>query len=473
MNFLPHTALFALALVNAEPASADLAPAPSAFGSRTDSPASAKLGVQPLLAPPRALPPAMESDNKKATFPALAPSASAGKGAFNVKANKSRPNLFDMDDRAIIIVSGRQTTAGALKKSILAEIENKAGPPRIVHGGARKPVLMDAHPEHLDASATQRVNPAIAGQAQLRVERATAAGSGAPSLSTRSQSVMPIPPLIPAVPPLWAKGTFAERANHAKTDAINEFTCADKGPPAIAEIQGKMKPGQAVVLQGRCFGNQAGRVTVVSSYFPGGKLELTPAAWDMNEVKVALPGNLTGMPDHTVYVSVTTAGGKASSTKGGAFIALREHIVVPSRLWGLDKGVYAEKTIDIQRTTSGFLGTTLLIAWDPAEVARSQFVLNVNQSCALDTMDVKVYLGEVRSASGWENGPPYQGVVSVAWRPRCVDTKTVETGLFVDDIEQRNVCAISFALNATANCPVGVSPDPVSLKDQGAPARLR
>ena len=61
---------------------------------------------------------------KKVTVPAAA--APAGKG------------LFSLDDRAIIIVGGKTTTAGQVKRALQAEIAAKAGAPKTVRGGARK-----------------------------------------------------------------------------------------------------------------------------------------------------------------------------------------------------------------------------------------------------------------------------------------------------------------------------------------------
>ena len=56
------------------------------------------------------------------------------------KAHATRPSkgLFALEDRAIIIVGGKQTTAGEVKRALQAELVAKAGAAKIVKGGARK-----------------------------------------------------------------------------------------------------------------------------------------------------------------------------------------------------------------------------------------------------------------------------------------------------------------------------------------------
>ena len=487
MNVCSRAALVMLALGNMLPASAETAAAPSAFGGRGDSAVSPKLPVQPLvpLVPfmpsvpsvpaVRAVPPATAFDTKKPSFLAPVASGSAGNGAFDAKADKSRANLFDMDDRAIIIVSGRQSTAGALKKSILAEIDKHNGPAQRI-SAARKAATLDVHPEHREAAPPAAVNPAVIGQAKLRAERMAAGTSGVPVLSTRSQTLMPDPTQIPTIPPPpLARGSFAERVDHSKTEAILEITCADKGPPTIAEVKGTLKPGQAVLLQGRCFGNRAGQIAIASQYFPGGKLRVAPLVWDMNEIRLVVPDNIVGVPDHSVYITAATAEGRTSSPQPARFVALREHVNVPTRLWLPTSRHSAADSMSFKKPAAE------ITVWNSLRDSqhthgrdgRTNFQIQVNEACALDTVDVDVRRGSVRSLSGWEAGPPHRAEATVDWRSSCVEIDVHNNYVFDVSWDLTIACGIDFQLKATADCPAGIPIDHVSLKDQGAPARLR
>ena len=388
-----------------------------------------------------------------------------------------------MDDRAIIIVSGRQTTAGALKKSVLAEIDKHNGPAQRI-SAARKSATLDVHPQHRDAAPSPAVNPAVIGQAKLRAERMAAGTSGVPVLSTRSQTLMPDPTQIPTIPPPpMARGSFAERVDHSKTEAILEITCADKGPPTIAEVKGTLKPGQAVLLQGRCFGNRAGQIAIASQYFPGGKLRVAPLVWDMNEIRLVVPDNIVGVPDHSVYITAATAEGRTSSPQPARFVALREHVNVPTRLW---LPTFNLRAYDTKSFGDGEGETNLAQAYETSlrdnprqgdgphgRDGSTSFLLQVNEQCALDTFDVVAPRGRVRAITGWEAGPAYMASVKVDWRATCTQTFKSENYLFVINSSAVIACAIEFQVAATASCPVGIPIDRVSLKSQGAPPRLR
>lgn len=480
MNFCPHAAVVALALINTMPASAEIAPAPSAFGSKSESVMNSKpplQPVQPLLPAARAVPQATTLDNKKTSFPALAASGGAERGAFDVKANKSRSNLFDMDDRAIIIVSGRQSTAGAIKKSILAEIDKHNPTPQTI-SAARKVAMPDIHPEQRDASPPPAVNPAVMGQATLRAKRAAAATGGMPALSTPSRIVLPDPTQVPTVPPAPQPENSTRKRGH---QLFREVTCADSGPPAISEIKGTFKPGQTVLLQGSCFGDRAGHISIGSQYFLGGRLRVAPLAWNMNEIKLVVPSNISGVPDHSTYITVATADSKTSSPQTARFIALREHINVPSRLW---QPTFTIKDIDTKSFDENELPRAQAyeksLRDNPSQGdgghgrnGSSSFLLQVNEHCALDTFNVATPRGRVRAISGWDAGPAYMSNVKVDWRSTCTQITKEQNYFFTADLTFVYACAVEFQVAATASCPVGIPIDRVSLKSQGAPPRLR
>lgn len=420
-----------------------------AFGATTATTESA--APKPLALPPPApaglARPATAADLKAPHAALPAASNSLGKGALDTKVNQSGKRLFEMDDRAIIIVSGKQTTAGELKKSLLAEKEKKDGPPRIVHGGTRKLDLATLNVTH---SATAAV----------------------PTLSTRTLNA-PLDPStqVNITPEPSTKGTFAQ-SNNRLGAVIKEIRCADKGPPAVSEIKGKLKPGGDVVtVSGRCFGDRAGRVVVAGQF---GQIQASVAAWDMNEIKVQLPAGIRGVGDHSVSVTVATTEGRASARATAAFVAQRERIEVPPRLWA--PVYYYERSIH----TNTFTDASPVHVPAAGRNGQARFALDVNKQCALDTMDTIVQLGQVGRIAGWEAGPAYAASVTVDWAGSCLDFTHESTMPGLVPFTTRSstwgwtVCRVGFHPHATAYCPVGVGIDPVSsLKAAGAPPRLR
>jgi hypothetical protein len=107
---------------------------------------------------------------------------------------------------------------------------------------------------------------------------------------------------------------------------------------------------------------------------------------------------------------------------------------------------------------------------------QASFALKVNKSCALDTMDAVVQLGNVSQITGWEAGPPDSAAATATWEASCRETRVKKTQGLLGEVSWTTgstVCVVSFHPRAMAYCPVGISPDPVSLKAQGAPPRLR
>jgi hypothetical protein len=426
------------ALSNAATTAPAMQQAQPAFGATPDSAAPKPLALTPPSPAPAGLARPATTVDLKAPHAALpAASNSLGTGALATKANQSSKKLFDMDDRAIIIVSGKQTTAGEVKKSVLAELAKKDGPPRTVKGGARKLDLAALNVTH---SATGAV----------------------PTLSTRTLNA-PLDPgtQVNITPEPSTKGTFAQRVNR-NSALIKEITCADKGRPAISEIKGKLKAaGGAFTVEGRCFGDRAGRLTVSGKF---GTVDAVVTAWDMNSITARLPAGIQGVPDHRVDVSIAST--EFSKPFSADFVAQRTRIDVPERLWIGNYPIYS---------TTHFAPKD---GSDPAfrhphESGSTRLLVRVNEACALDTVDFKVSAGTISAFSGWEQGPAYQGNLTVDWIPSCKQFEATETGLFKVEWSGSRVCRVLIEPRATAYCPLGVSPDPVSLKAQGAPARLR
>lgn len=435
-----HAAGSATALQQAQPA----------FGAAAESVAPKPLALPPP-APTGLARPATAVD-LKAPPRAAQPSASnsLGKGALDAKASKMGKTLFDMDDRAIIIVSGRQTTAGAAKKSVLAELAKKDGPPRIVPGSSRK----------LDVAV-------------LNLAHAGAAVPPTLSMRTQSQGVGPgviggdiySPPPTNGTPSK-SGGNFAQRNPHVGA-VVNDLLCTDKGPPAISEIRGKLRAGgDTFTAVGRCFGNRSARLVVAGKF---GTLDTVVTAWDMNTITAKLPAGIQGVPDHRVDLWVVST--EFSKPFRADFVAQRARIDVPARLWIGDNQVNSTMTLT---RTDDIVNYRTNVPIDKG-IGQTRFLVRVNDACALDTVDFSVRLGGIRQVSGWESGPTYQGRVTVDWTADCVQISEADSGYVFkrSQVNTEQVCRVSIQPRATAYCPLGVSPDPVSLQAQGAPARLR
>ena len=221
---------------------------------------------------------AAEPERPHAALPSA--SNSLGERTLDTQATQSAKKLFDMDDRAIIIVSGRQTTAGEVKKSVLAELATKDGPPRTVKGGARK----------LDLAA-------------LNVRHAATAA--VPTLSTRTLNApLDASTQVNITPVPSTRGTFAESSRH-RGALLRELRCDDKGPPSISEIRGKLRAGGGpFTVVGRCFGDRAARVVVQGTF---GTVDAVVTAWDMNTATAMLPAGIRGVVDHSANVTVATS----------------------------------------------------------------------------------------------------------------------------------------------------------------------
>jgi hypothetical protein len=361
-------------------------------------------------------------------------------------AAKSARKLFDMEDRAIIIVSGRQTTAGDLKRALNAEIASKAGPPRTVKGGARRLDLVALNVARNTTSVAPPAQTTVAARADTRAAKLALAPS---ALSTYSQSTNP------AGPNYSAEVTAA--VNKSSTSAVlKDILCADKGPPKISEVVGRLKPGSKFSVWGRCFGVRPGRVEIIGQ-FPGGKLTVPFTAWDMSGVDLEMPANIRGASDHAVAVTIITADGKTTPAMQASFVAARERIEVPDRLWSPAAGFELASTVETLNTANG---TSSVNPAASGQIAKS---LRVNPQCALDNMDAMVLSGSVSQIRGWELGPANEATVTIDWIGTCIRSTTTTSYHYViaqvgDDISVSSACRVAFQARAWAYCPVGVAP---------------
>lgn len=410
--------------------------------------ATSQLGASTQLGTPAATaattPSATTTATPAWTMPAApaAPTGALSKRPTSVAATTtaSRAGLFELADATPIVVGGRPTSAGALKTAIRAELAAKAGPAKTIRVGQRKTDFVDAAPATRTAAAAQ-TQPVRglgqgfgaganlgAGPAPLRIpaRTTTTAGIGAASVSNRPTTV-----------------------SQTTVPSYSESRCLDKGPPVISEVAGRLRPGGKVTVWGKCFGDRTGQVEVIGQ-FPGGKLTVAFTGWDQTAVDVEMPATVRGATDHTVAVTVVAADGRRSPAMQAKFVAAREHVEVPDRLWSPASGFELAATSDGPSTSN------------PAGSGHLARTLRINPQCGLDTMDMDVLAGSVSAIRGWEQGPPNEAAVTIDWAGTCLDTTTnVHYNYVVSQDNERSVrsaCHVAMKPVAWAYCPVGVAP---------------
>ena len=325
--------------------------------------------------------------------------------------------LLGMDDRAIIIVSGKQTTAGDLKREVKADLARLAGPPKTVKGGARKLDFAQPTPQN-----TMQHSPG---------------GGKKSSLSAKSENLVSLP----------GKDTSRLKAD-AQHVSISEMRCPNngKGPPKISEVQGKLIPGKRVTIWGECFGDRTGRVEIIGQ-FSGGKLNPAFVSWDQNSIELEIPANIRGAADHAVALTVVTADDKTSAAMQAQFVAARERIEVPASQWAPNGAV------DITDVTNS--GGNIFSGFTAVGIGgglKAKFNLRLNPQCALDNLEVSTTAGRVSSVSGFENGPPNEAAIDVNFSPTC----TTKTFNYVVGSDSTTWCHIAYQLHTWAYCPAGL-----------------
>jgi hypothetical protein len=344
-------------------------------------------------------------------------------------------NLFDVEDRAIIIVGGKQSTAGELKKSLLAEIAKKAGPSKTIKGGARK----------LDLVALNVTNGAINSPAPPRtMERPSAPGKPKPPISQTTSASTSSQAAIGSGSAL----TVPASRGRELIDSVSALRCLDKGPPLIDEVEKRLKPGSRVMVWGRCLGDRPGRVEIIGQ-FPGGKLTPAFTSWEMTGIEIEIPANIRGAVDHAVAVSVITAEGKTTPAKQAQFVAARERLDVPERLWS--------PTARFEFSAAGGQAST-----NAAYAGQLSKTLRINPLCALYEMDAVVLSGGITQIRGWDApGPANEASVLIDWAGTCNETKKIEIVRIINTnytVDFTSACRVAFQTQASAYCPAGIAP---------------
>ena len=146
-------------------------------------------------------------------------------------------------------------------------------------------------------------------------------------------------------------------------------------------------------------------------------------------------------------LTVVTVDGKSSPAMQAKFVAARERVEVPERLWSPSAGFEMASTRDDSRDESG-------------QVSKS---LRVNPQCVLDNFDATILSGDISQMRGWEQGRANETSITFDWVATCLRTTTTTSySYFIvqrgDDYSVSNACRVAFLARAWAYCPVGVAP---------------
>jgi hypothetical protein len=382
----------------------------SATNAAADRADAASMNPQPL--PPKPSPPDPGSPVVQGASHASAAVAAA-----------SLPkNLFEMDDRAIIIIGGKQVAAGDVKRDILQHIERTAGP--------AKTFAVPARPQLPETPLSAR--SASSGTSQALQSSTT---------GTLGERIL-------------ARGQY-------------DWDCS-KGPFA-GRIDGRLRPGEPLKVTGACFGTLPGSIELIGQFHPrqpeSGRLKLEVYSWYEAEIVAATPRDVREVPDHVVTLTVIRRDGRQSAAKQLNFIAARERVEVPANFWtpmshytwnAVGKNNWNLIRGHNNQGSGQFPSQPCpnTFAVDSGCGPASVFRLRVNPACALDNMEVSEKLGQVLNIVGWENGQPFEANITVFWQPHHAWSTTD----YWVARSTEEVYSVDFTLRAWANCPIGINP---------------
>ena len=346
--------------------------------------------------------------------------------AYRAATKQTLPaNLFRMEDRAIIIVGGKQVVAGDVKRQLVTELRQASGPVTLARTASR----VNTQPVR-DLIPGRGIGSLIKPKGRSPQDRITATGgiAGASVAGPGLESLANKPAL-----------SYTEMKNYCKTHPIE-----------ISRVRGTITPNGRFTIEGICFGDQTGAVDVIGQ-FPGGKMRLFFDSWSDVEIKAFVPP-ASGAADHAIALTVERFPDKVRSAAAQAkFVAAREIVAVPVRYWTPSADFLQ---IDVDQGGGNLFSGFTVFGTGPAEARLAPFSLHVNPACALDTAGASARTGQVLAFTGWEDGPPYQANVNVAWVPRCV----IQTTNYIVATSSQRICSVDFTLSAQASCPVGVAP---------------
>lgn len=327
--------------------------------------------------------------------------------------------LFSMDDRAIIIVGGKEVSAGEVKRQIRAELDRNA----VIQ---ETPKVARQNQEPMVPQVMERKNRRSPGRKTDQAKVTSGATPGSPGWNPKEPS-----------------------SNDARL--ASELVCRDNVPPKISRVAPVLSPGASVTLQGSCFGARTGTVEIIGP-FANGKLKPAFTSWSENRIELQIPTTISGAGDQAVAVTVITADGARSVAVQSQFQAARERVEVPARHWTPSAAIVP---IDIDPPVGGQGGGLFAgIIGAGRESYVSDFHVTINPECALDELELPTTRGKVHEVRGWEIGPPNESNIQIVWSPVCT---TTTTDYLIATSSQR-ICSADIQLRAWASCPAGRTP---------------
>jgi hypothetical protein len=355
--------------------------------------------TESILLNPQPLPPTPPDPIKQVTPSVTQPAGRPGPAVLP-------DNLFELNDRAIIVVGGKQMQAAQVKREISAELERLSGPPVTVRSAARPGT----------EAATELGGPKASVPRRRANVPVTAGPAGVPASQGPSREIM------------QTTVTAGEMIDYCK-----------KNPAKVLRVNGPLRPQQSFTIQGECFGDRSGTVEV--SGLPG---KVLFSEWSNHRIVATLPA-VRGHTDKPVNLTVVRADKARTAPAQASFVALRERVEVPAHKWG-PNGNHRRQ---FASATTG--GTFHDGSIDPGG---EMFRLAVNPACALVDAAWTQRVGRVTAFNGWDQGPPHAADVAIEWASKCVTSTTS----FVFPLSSSRICEIAFDLQAWANCPLGVAP---------------
>jgi len=337
--------------------------------------------------------------------------------------------LFSMDDRAIIIVGGKEQRAGAVKKDVRAALRKASGTPVQLTSVRPPPPATTVAP--VPASTT------IQGSATMSPQVARATQSHAVAAASRAGTTI--------------AGTSTQPP--ARTAASLEVDCVSQ-QPHLVQPRERLTPGSSFKLEGTCFGGR-GVIEVQGDFGRRDTLELAPTNWTAARIDFLFP-QLSGVHDQAVTVSVVRADGKRSIARVMPFVAERHLVQVPAEKWTPTASLEHTESVDFSGVDIGGAPGVYYGQLAPLSLAAS---VAVSPLCALEGVSAISRSGSIDALEGWDRpGPPHLGSVTVKGKPICVTKVDKYEFVLAGYSEAKEVCTMAVDLSATASCPAGLSP---------------
>jgi hypothetical protein len=354
----------------------------------------------------------MTIESRPGSFDAAHPLEKIAGGTPKPEAGSVSDDVFAMDDRAIIIVGGKERKAGDIKREVRAELQASAGQPQVVKAAARKPAA------ELPAAGTPlSSSPPVAG-------------------GTRTGSVLQ---------PQQAPG-LARLAPKLESD------CGSYGP-RITQVRGILSPGETVTIEGWCFGSQQGTLELLGQ-FPEGAPQVGIRDWRETGVVAVVP-TINRALKHSTTLTVIPAGSRQRSNgRQMTFVPRYERVEVPASLWS-PKPDFEDTSSKYSEVGLGHMGGERLDTAIESGFAK-EFRVGVNPACVLDSVEVIQKDGAVRGIYDWDKGADHERRPRISGARRCV--KTIDK--WVTGRSARVSCRIAFEVRAFAYCPSGIAVNP-------------